>query len=133
MSHYTSTGTPADHPGTEHAAADPATPAQRTCDIPGLPAHLQPAPEIKAAYWLAATLTDDYGWQLFEIGNDIAAGGFIASTPEDAMAVYPASMAGDGTPASALARLLGGMSTRDTAIVATLIEWHAVPGLSSLR
>jgi hypothetical protein len=94
----------------------------RTWDIPGLPAHLQPLPKIRAAYWFAVTLTDDYGWKLFEIGRDTAAGGFIADIPGEIMAVYPGSMADDRTAASALARLLGSMSANDAEIVASLVD-----------
>jgi hypothetical protein len=104
-------------------------PTDRTdWDIPGLPALLQPAPKIKAAYWFVATLTDDYGWKLFEIGRDTAAGGFIADIPGETMAiypasaVYPASVAGDRAAASALARLLGSMSAQDAEIVAALVN-----------
>jgi hypothetical protein len=106
----------------------PATLTWRTWDIPGLPGHLQPVPKIRAAYWFAVTLTDDYGWKLFEIGRDTAAGGFIADIPGEAMAVYPASMADDRTVASALARLLGSMSIKDAVIVAALVEWHSGAG-----
>lgn len=106
----------------------PVTLTWRTWDIPGLPDHLQPIPKIRAAYWFAVTLTDDYGWNLFEIGRDTAGGGFIADIPGEAMAVYPASMSDDRTVASALARLLGSMSSKDTVIVAALIEWHSGAG-----
>ena len=106
----------------------PVTAATPTSDIPGLPAFLQPGPRIKAAYWSAATLTDDYGWKLFEVGTDTAAGGFIADIPGEPMAIYPASasypasMAGDRTAASELARLLGSMNAEDAEIVASLID-----------
>jgi hypothetical protein len=100
----------------------PAKLTWRTWDVPGLPGHLQPTPKIKAAYWFAVTLTDDYGWKLFEIGSDTAAGGFIADIPGDTIAIYPASMADDRTVASALARLLGSMSIKDAEIVASLVD-----------
>jgi hypothetical protein len=103
----------------------PATLTWRTWEIPGLPAHLQPIPKIRAAYWFAVTLTDDYGWKLFEVGRDTAAGGFIADVPGEALAVFPASMSDDHTVASALARLLGSMSAKDVVIVAALVEWHS--------
>jgi hypothetical protein len=106
----------------------PAAVRWRTWDIPGLPTHLQPAPQIRAAYWFAVTLTHDYGWKLYEVGIDSAAGGFIADIPGETMAVYPGKMADDRTAASALARLLGGMSAADTGIVAALIEWHGSTG-----
>jgi hypothetical protein len=100
----------------------PAKLTWRTWDVPGLPGHLQPTLKIKAAYWFAVTLTDDYGWKLFEIGSDTAAGGFIADIPGDTIAIYPASMADDRTAASALARLLGSMSIKDAEIVASLVD-----------
>jgi hypothetical protein len=99
----------------------PATLTWRTWDIPGLPGHLQPVPKIRAAYWFAVTLIDDYGWKLFEIGRDTAAGGFIADIPGETIAIYPASMVDDRTVASALARLLGSMSAQDAEIVASLV------------
>jgi hypothetical protein len=105
----------------DNAPVAAASPAVRTWDIPGLPEFLQPAPKIRAAYWFAAALTDDYGWRLFEIGSDIAAGGFVADIPGEMMAIYPASIADDGTAASALARLLGDMSAQDAEVVAALI------------
>lgn len=103
----------------------PATLTWRTWDIPGLPAHLQPIPKIRAAYWFAVTLTDEYGWKLSEIGRDTAAGGFIADIPGETVAIYPASMSDDRTVASALARLLGSMSAKDVVIVAALVDWHS--------
>lgn len=104
------------------------TAATSTSDIPGLPPFLQPDHRIKAAYWLAATLTDNYGWKLSEVGTDAAAGGFIADIPGEPMAIYPASatypasMADDRTVASRLAGLLGSMSAEDAEIVAALID-----------
>jgi hypothetical protein len=106
----------------------PAALTWRTWDIPGLPEHLQPIPKIRAAYWFAVTLTDDYGWKLFEIGRDTAGGGFIADIPGETMAIYPVSMSDDRTVASALARLLGSMSAKDVVIVAALVEWHSGAG-----
>lgn len=103
----------------------------RTWDIPGLPAQLQPIPKVRAAYWFAATLTDDYGWKLFEVGMPTAAGGFVADIPGDAVAIFPASMQDDGTVASALARLLAGMTAPEADIVARLVQWHS--GLRYLR
>jgi hypothetical protein len=99
-----------------------ATLTWRTWDIPGLPGHLQPTLKVRAAYWFAVTLTDDYGWKLFEIGRDTAAGGFIANSPGETMAIYPASVANDRTIASALARLLGDMSAQDAETVAALVD-----------
>jgi hypothetical protein len=106
----------------------PPTLTWRTWDIPDLPDHLQPTPKIRAAYWFAVTLTDDYGWKLFEIGRDTAGGGFIADIPGEAIAIYPATMSDDHTVASALAGLLGSMSAKDVIIAAALVEWHSSAG-----
>lgn len=103
----------------------PATLTWRTWPIPGIPGGLQPIPKIRAAYWFAVTLTDDYGWSLTEIGRPTAAGGFIANIPEETVAIFPSSMIDDGTVASALARLLGGISAAEVAVVAALVEWHS--------
>jgi hypothetical protein len=104
----------------------PATLTWRTWDIPGLPEHLHPTPEIRTAYWFAVTLTDDYGWKLFEMGKNTAGGGFIADIPGETIAIYPASMPDDRTIAAALARLLGSMSAKDVAFAAALVEWRSV-------
>jgi hypothetical protein len=82
-------------------------------------------PKIRAAYWFAVTLTDDYGWKLSEIGTPAAGGGFIADIPGEAVAIYPAWMPDDYTVASALARLLAGMSAAEVGIVAALVRWHS--------
>lgn len=121
--------------GSDECTPDTANPLTwRIGDIPGLPPHLQPSPKIQAAYWLAVTLTDGYGWKLFEVGMDVAAGGFIADIPGETMAIYPASMSDDRTAASALARLLGTMSAKDVVIVAALVKWNTgadyPPGVS---
>lgn len=110
----------------EHAPLRrPATLTWNTLHIPGVPAGLQPVPKIRAAYWFAVTLTDDYGWNLYEIGRPTAAGGFIADIPGETLAIYPASMFNDGTVASVLARLLAGMSAAEVGVVAALVEWHS--------
>jgi hypothetical protein len=109
----------------EHAPLRrPATLTWRTWHITGVPASLQPIPKVRAAYWFAVTLTDDYGWTLSEIGKPTAAGGFIADVPGETVAIYPASMPDDGTVASVLARLLAGMNAGEVGIVASLVEWH---------
>jgi hypothetical protein len=103
----------------------PATLKWQTWHIPGVPESLQPIPKVRAAYWFAVTLTDDYGWNLSEIGAPTAGGGFVAEVPGEAVAIYPASVLDDRTVASALARLLAHMSAAEVAIVAALIEWHS--------
>jgi hypothetical protein len=102
----------------------PATLTWRTWHIPGVPERLQPIPKIRAAYWFAVTLTDDYGWTLSNVGTPMAGGGFIADIPGETVAIYPASMPDDRTVASALARLLAGMTAAEVGIVAALVEWH---------
>jgi hypothetical protein len=110
----------------EHAPLRrPATLTWRTWHIPGVPAGLQPIPKIRAAYWFAVTLTDDYGWKLSEIGKPTAGGGFIADIPGETVAIYPAPMPDDYTVASALARLLAGMSAEEVVVVAALVRWHS--------
>ena len=96
-----------------------------TWRIPGIPDGLQPIPKVRAAYWFAVTLTDDYGWYLFDFGTPTAGGGFIADIPGETIAIYPALMLDDGTVASALARLLAGMSAGELGVVAALVEWHS--------
>lgn len=103
----------------------PASLTWRTWSIPGVPERLQPIPKIRAAYWYAVTLTDDYGWKLSDVGTPMAGGGFIADIPGETVAVYPASMPDDRTVASALARLLGGMTPAEVGITAALVEWHS--------
>lgn len=95
-----------------------------TWDIPGLAGRDQPIAKVRAAYWFAATLTDEYGWELFEIGTPTSGGGFIADVPGEALVIYPASMSDDGTRASALARLLGHMSAAEVRSLTASISWH---------
>lgn len=93
--------------------------------IPGLSERRQPRDIVRAAYWLAATLTDDYGWALTEIGADVAGCGFFAHIPDDATIMYPADMADDGTTAATLARMIGELSLAERAQLSSLITWHA--------
>lgn len=80
---------------------------------------------MRAAYWFAATLTDDYGWELSEIGSVTARGGFVADIPGEAMAIYPADMPDDHTTAAALARLLAAMDHAEIRTLASLVGWHS--------
>lgn len=105
----------------------PANLTWRTWPIPGVLERLQPIPKIRAAYWFAVTLTDDYGWKLSDVGTPMAVGGFIADIAGETVAIYPASMPDDRTVASALARLLAGMTVLELSIAATLIESHLAP------
>lgn len=63
-------------------------------------------PNFRTAFWLLSTLVCDYKWQISHLGDDLAAGGFLADIPNDVIAVFPASMAADGTEAATLARLI---------------------------
>ena len=110
----------------EHAPLrQPATLKWRTWQIPGVPASIQPIPKIRAAYWFAVTLTDEYGWTLSDIGSPTAGGGFIAEIPGETVAIYPAAAPDDRTVASALAHLLAQMTAAETAVVAALVNWHS--------
>ena len=97
----------------------------RTWRIPGVGGCQQPSARVRAAYWFAATLTDDYGWELSEIGAPTARGGFVADIPGEAMAIYPATMPDDHTTAAALARLLGAMDHAEIRTLASLVKWHS--------
>lgn len=75
--------------------------------IPGL--VRQPPRQVRVAYWWVQTLRN-HGWQLHEVGQPTAGGGFIAQIPSDGgepvVIVYPYGMDDDGTAASALANSL---------------------------
>ncbi|MBV8348436.1 MAG: hypothetical protein JOZ49_13140 [Mycolicibacterium sp.] len=103
----------------------PASLVWRTCAIPAVPPNQQPTVRVRAAYWFAATLTDDYGWQLYEVGSPTAGGGFIADIPGEAMVIYPANMPDDRTIGSALARMLPAMGARELRTLVSLVQWHS--------
>lgn len=111
--------------GAHTLARRPARLQWRTWRIPGVPGCQQPAARVRAAYWFAATLTDDYGWELSEIGSVTARGGFVADIPGEAMAIYPADMPDDHTTAAALARLLAAMDHAEIRTLASLVGWHS--------
>jgi hypothetical protein len=75
--------------------------------IPGISIGRQPAPPVRAAYWMIAKLVNAHSWSFESLGSSTAGGGFIANIPDDVLAVYPKDMELDGTVGSALARLLG--------------------------
>ncbi|WP_131832136.1 hypothetical protein [Mycobacteroides abscessus] len=93
--------------------------------IPGLPQRRQPRDIVRAAYWLAATLTDDYAWELSEIGSALSGWGFLAHIPDATTIAYPVDMADDGTTAAMLARMIGELSLSECAELGSLISWHA--------
>jgi hypothetical protein len=114
----------------------PRRPAGRrwcTWHIPGVAPAEQPVAVVRAAYWIAATLTDDYGWELSDFGSPAAAGGFVADIPGDTIVIFPAAMTDDGTTAAALARLLAGVDYVQNHRLATLIAWHAAAGAGHHR
>ena len=102
------------HTGTSASRGRP----RCTNAIPGI-VH-QPPPSTRAAAWLAAELVNEYGWHVHSFGLDIAAGGFIADIPGEAMVIFPATIADDGTPAASLARLVGGLSMAELRVLAHL-------------
>jgi hypothetical protein len=78
--------------------------AQRnSAHIPGM--IYQPPRPVRVAYWWATALRAQ-GWRLFEVGEQIAGGGFIAEIGlvgnEPVWIVFPRNMPDDGTEASAL-------------------------------
>lgn len=91
--------------------------------IPGF-VH-QPPRRVRVLYWWAQTLRN-YGWVLHEVGQPVAAGGFVAQIPgeqgESALVVYPHGMDDDGTAASALANALGRARHDERRCLRRLIE-----------
>lgn len=81
------------------------TPAVRRDQIPDPRLQVQP-PNLRAAYWMLGVLICDYHWQITDIGDPIAGGGFIADIPDDLTAIYPGGIPADGTAATTLARLI---------------------------
>ncbi|WP_133051254.1 hypothetical protein [Mycobacteroides abscessus] len=110
--------------GSGGPAYRPVPTAMRYWHVPDEQIAEQPRDIVRAAYWLAATLTDDYGWQLTQIGSEQAAGGFIAILPEDPVRVFPAGINDDGTTAASLAHLIGELTLTETAQLAQLVSWH---------
>lgn len=95
-----------------HIQAPGRIPQPRRDHVPDPALTTQPAP-LRTAFWLLATLVADYKWQVTEIGEDIAGGGFIAEIPDDLTAVFPSTTAGDDTTTAAqLARLIPRLDRR---------------------
>lgn len=92
----------------------------RSEHLPGLPLENQPSPPTRAAAWLIATLTTRYGWSVGHLGEEIAGGGFIADIPGDVMAIFPANMGDDGTPAATLAAIIPTLRRQDLAVLRRL-------------
>lgn len=89
----------------EHVGAPRPTPPRRDA-IPDPTLLRQPGTNLRTAFWLLVTLVCDYQWQVTDLGEAIAGGGFVADIPADAAVIYPASCQPDGTVAAALARLI---------------------------
>ncbi|SHU29303.1 Uncharacterised protein [Mycobacteroides abscessus subsp. abscessus] len=81
--------------------------------------HFSP---LQLARQAAYELIDEHRWILSGFGTAMAQGGFIADIPEDTIAVYPAGMAGDGTPAGALAHAIGNLAADQLAVLTEQIN-----------
>lgn len=79
---------------------------------------------LQIARAAAYALIDEHRWILSGVGSEIAGGGFIADIPADTIAVYPAGMAGDGTPAGALAHAIGNLAADQIAMLANEISTY---------
>jgi hypothetical protein len=115
----------------EHTRRYP--PGPRRDPIPDPELGRQPL-NLRTTYWLLATLVGGYHWEIQQLGEDIAGGGFLADIPGDVLAIYPAAMPADGTPATNLARMLAhlepaGLDYLRTRTAAELS--HAYHGLSA--
>ncbi|MCT7373008.1 hypothetical protein [Mycolicibacterium llatzerense] len=100
---------------TEHIRSTSLNPLARRDRIPdpNLIANRDHQPvNFRTAFWQLATLVADYGWHVSNIGDEIAGGGFIADIPNDLTAVFPASMADDGTTAAQLAQRIQKLDRR---------------------
>ncbi|TKV35300.1 hypothetical protein [Mycobacteroides abscessus] len=90
---------------------------------PGHPSWLHVSP-LQLARQAAYELIDQHHWTLSGFGSALAQGGFIADIPGDTVAVYPAGMAPDGTPAGALAHALGHIAADELALFAEQISTY---------
>lgn len=93
---------------------------RRTDALPIVAASEQPSAAGRAAAWLIARLTIKYRWRIFDLGGEVAGGGFLAHIPADALSIFPSTMDDDGTAAAALARLVPALSGRDLAVLRRL-------------
>lgn len=92
----------------------------RTDKLPTLPAAEQPRGQVRVAAWLIAHLVVNKRWHIAALGEDIAAGGFIAEIPGEGLYIYPAGGNGDGTPGGALAGMLESLTAQGIATLAAL-------------
>lgn len=87
-------------------------PQPRRDHVPDPSLTAQPV-ALRTAFWLLATLVAGYGWQITDIGDEVAGGGFIAEIPDDLTAVFPSTTAcNDTTAAAQLARLIPRLDRR---------------------
>lgn len=94
--------------------------------IPSLPAFAQPRPALTAAYWCARALVHNR-WCLSQFGQDLAQGGYVAEVPDGAVIVVPADVIDDGTPVTALARLIPELTEREYWQLAELVSADSTP------
>jgi hypothetical protein len=82
-------------------------PQPRRDHVPDPTLSAQPV-ALRTAFWLLATLVAGYGWQVTNLGEEVAGGGFIADIPDDDVtAVFPSAITVDDTTTAAqLARLI---------------------------
>lgn len=92
----------------------------RTDKLPTLPDSEQPSGQVRVAAWTIAHLVVNKRWHIAALGQDIAAGGFIAEIPGEGLYIYPAGGTGDGTPAGALVGMLASLRAEDIATLARL-------------
>lgn len=92
----------------------------RTDKLPTLPDSEQPSGQVRVAAWTIAHLVVNKRWHIAALGQDIAAGGFIAEIPGEGLYIYPAGGNGDGTPAGALAGMLASLRPEDIATLTAL-------------
>ena len=85
----------------------------------------QPEADVRIAYWWAAALLK-YGWRLDLCGGVAARRGFLAEIPNpdgsSQLVVYPGDIAGEESPAAALARHLAQMDRPQRLRVQRLID-----------
>lgn len=91
-----------------------------------LPAPLthQPAPEVRSAYWVATTLTDDYGWQL----NALRPSGFDAVVPgreDDPLRYRSRDLRRNDSTADALVHRLAVLEPAAVDELSALLDCHA--------
>lgn len=97
----------------------------RTNKLPTLPDAEQPRAQVRIAARTIAHLVVNKRWHITALGQDIAAGGFIAEIPGEGLYIYPAGGNGDGTPGGALAQMMESFGAHDIATL-TALDYRAL-------